>query len=305
MWLMQNGLANPNNAGAAAYPYMNLMGMVCLGLMWLRMAKASAAALADGAEDKAFHEAKLVTARFYADRILPEAGACGARSRPAPDSLMALPAEASSRSRTDRLRCAWGEPAWPAPANIPLCRAVSASGYWLDPAVEVDRTRYPFSLGLFGPEFELGFDRPVTHHRRRERDRQIDPARGRRRRRRLSGDGRRPGYITDRAEARAPRTKAAGSSRPCAAAGCRKSAAAGSSAPRAFSAVARYLDDAALDGGGARPIFSHSHGEGFLRFFGERCPSPALLFDEPESGGLSPTRQFEFLKLLHRMTPKP
>jgi hypothetical protein len=47
MWLMQNGLANPNNAGAAAYPYMTLMGVVCLGLMWLRMAKASTAALAE------------------------------------------------------------------------------------------------------------------------------------------------------------------------------------------------------------------------------------------------------------------
>src|SRR4028118_14624 len=48
MWLMQNGLANPNNAGAAAYPYMTLMGTVSLGLMWLRMARASAAALAAG-----------------------------------------------------------------------------------------------------------------------------------------------------------------------------------------------------------------------------------------------------------------
>jgi alkylation response protein AidB-like acyl-CoA dehydrogenase len=42
MWLMQNGMANPNNAGAGAYPYMTLMGIVALGLMWLRMAKASA-----------------------------------------------------------------------------------------------------------------------------------------------------------------------------------------------------------------------------------------------------------------------
>src|SRR3546814_5410087 len=52
MWLMQNGMANPDNAGAASYSYMNLMGYVTLGLMWLRMAKASAAALAAGAEDE-------------------------------------------------------------------------------------------------------------------------------------------------------------------------------------------------------------------------------------------------------------
>jgi hypothetical protein len=91
---MQNGPANPNNAGAAAYSYMNLMGIVCLGLMWLRMARASAAALADGAEDKAFHEAKLITARFFAERVMPEAGALRRKIEAGAESLMALPAEA-------------------------------------------------------------------------------------------------------------------------------------------------------------------------------------------------------------------
>jgi alkylation response protein AidB-like acyl-CoA dehydrogenase len=94
MWLMQNGMANPNHAGAAAYPYMTLMGTVCLGLMWLRMAKASAAALADGAEDGDFHRNKLVTARFYAERILPDTGALRRKIEAGADSIMALPAEA-------------------------------------------------------------------------------------------------------------------------------------------------------------------------------------------------------------------
>ncbi|MGZ8349700.1 MAG: acyl-CoA dehydrogenase C-terminal domain-containing protein, partial [Allosphingosinicella sp.] len=94
MWLMQNGLANPDNAGAASYSYMNLMGLVTLGLMWLRMAKASSEALANGAEDKAFHETKLVTARFYAQRILPQAGAERRKLEAGAESLMALPAEA-------------------------------------------------------------------------------------------------------------------------------------------------------------------------------------------------------------------
>jgi hypothetical protein len=94
MWLMQNGLANPNNAGAAAYPYMTLVGTVALGLMWLRMAKASNAALADGAEDKPFHEAKLVTARFFAERVMPETGALRRKIEAGAESLMALPAEA-------------------------------------------------------------------------------------------------------------------------------------------------------------------------------------------------------------------
>jgi alkylation response protein AidB-like acyl-CoA dehydrogenase len=94
MWLMQNGMANPDNAGAASYSYMNLMGYVTLGLMWLRMAKASAAALADGAEDADFHEAKLVTARFYAERILPHAGAERRKLEAGAESLMVLPVEA-------------------------------------------------------------------------------------------------------------------------------------------------------------------------------------------------------------------
>ncbi|MFN3388179.1 MAG: acyl-CoA dehydrogenase C-terminal domain-containing protein [Allosphingosinicella sp.] len=94
MWLMQNGMANPNNAGAAAYPYMTLMGTVCLGLMWMRMAKISAAAIAGGAGDKGFHEAKLVTARFFAERILPETGALRRKLEAGAESLMALPAEA-------------------------------------------------------------------------------------------------------------------------------------------------------------------------------------------------------------------
>jgi hypothetical protein len=93
MWLMQNGMANPNNAGAAAYPYMTLLGTVCLGLMWLRMAKASAAASASD-DDASFHQTKLVTARFYAERILPDTGALRRKIEAGAESIMALPAEA-------------------------------------------------------------------------------------------------------------------------------------------------------------------------------------------------------------------
>src|SRR6476619_3828897 len=71
MWLAQHGMADPNNAGAGAYAYMDLMGLVSLGWMWLKMAAASQRALNEGAEDKSFHERKLITARFYAERELP------------------------------------------------------------------------------------------------------------------------------------------------------------------------------------------------------------------------------------------
>ncbi|HEX8642700.1 MAG TPA: acyl-CoA dehydrogenase C-terminal domain-containing protein [Allosphingosinicella sp.] len=94
MWLMQNGMANPLNAGAAAYPYMTLLGTVCLGLMWLRMARASTEALAKGGDDDAFHQAKLTTARFFAERIMPDTGALRRKLEAGADTLMALPVEA-------------------------------------------------------------------------------------------------------------------------------------------------------------------------------------------------------------------
>ncbi|WP_380877641.1 acyl-CoA dehydrogenase [Sphingomonas sp. DBB INV C78] len=94
MWLMQNGMANPENAGAAAYSYMTLMGIVSLGWMWLKMAQASSAALAAGTDDRAFHEAKQVTARFFAERILPDAGALRRKIETGAESMMALPVEA-------------------------------------------------------------------------------------------------------------------------------------------------------------------------------------------------------------------
>jgi predicted ATPase len=70
-----------------------------------------------------------------------------------------------------------------------------------------------------------------------------------------------------------------------------------------FFTVARYLDQAASEGFGAPPpdYLSHSHGEGFLRFFDERCDRQGIfIFDEPESA-LSPSRQILFLRLLRRM----
>jgi predicted ATPase len=69
-----------------------------------------------------------------------------------------------------------------------------------------------------------------------------------------------------------------------------------------FYSVARYLDQAARESGGTPPDFlSWSHGEGFIRFFEERCRRQGIyILDEPESA-LSPTRQIELLKLLRRM----
>jgi alkylation response protein AidB-like acyl-CoA dehydrogenase len=90
MWFMQNAMANPNNLGAGAHHYMHIMGIVALGLMWLRMAKAAAAALAAGTDERAFYEAKLATARYFMDRYTPDAGALRRKIEAGSDALMAL-----------------------------------------------------------------------------------------------------------------------------------------------------------------------------------------------------------------------
>jgi alkylation response protein AidB-like acyl-CoA dehydrogenase len=93
MWFMANGMKDPNQVAAGAYSYMQLMGIVAIGLMWLRMADAAVTALAEGGDDKAFLEAKLVTARFYAERIMPDAGALRRKIEGGAESIMALPPE--------------------------------------------------------------------------------------------------------------------------------------------------------------------------------------------------------------------
>jgi alkylation response protein AidB-like acyl-CoA dehydrogenase len=94
MWLAQNGMADPNNAGAGAYAYMQLMGLVSLGWMWLKMAGVSARLKNEGGEDQVFHEAKIFTARFFAERELVAAGALRRKVEAGAESLMALPVEA-------------------------------------------------------------------------------------------------------------------------------------------------------------------------------------------------------------------
>ncbi|UIJ47271.1 acyl-CoA dehydrogenase C-terminal domain-containing protein [Sphingomonas cannabina] len=93
MWFMANGMQNPNQVGAGAYSYMQLMGIVATGLMWLRMARAAAAGLAAGGGDAGFLEAKLVTARFFAERIMPDAGALRRKIEGGAESVMALDPE--------------------------------------------------------------------------------------------------------------------------------------------------------------------------------------------------------------------
>ncbi|MGH1414111.1 MAG: acyl-CoA dehydrogenase C-terminal domain-containing protein [Pelagimonas sp.] len=93
MYFMQNGMKNPNNALAGSYDFMHMFGLVCLGLMWGRMAKAATQKLAEGTDDAAFYETKLATARYYMARQLPMTGTHLRRIESGGDTVMALAAD--------------------------------------------------------------------------------------------------------------------------------------------------------------------------------------------------------------------
>jgi hypothetical protein len=93
MWLMQNGLQNPDNAGAASTDYMHLFGLTGLAYMWALMVKAANAKIAEGSTDP-FFTTKVATARYFIERVLPDAGAHLAKLKTGSATLMALPAEA-------------------------------------------------------------------------------------------------------------------------------------------------------------------------------------------------------------------
>jgi hypothetical protein len=93
MWFMQNAMAKPDNAGAGATDYMHLFGLVTLGYMWARIAKAAQKHIAENGADRARMEAKLLTGRFYMERILPAVSTHHARILTGADSTMALAAD--------------------------------------------------------------------------------------------------------------------------------------------------------------------------------------------------------------------
>ncbi|QIO33869.1 AAA family ATPase [Bradyrhizobium sp. 1(2017)] len=172
---------------------------------------------------------------------------------------------------------------------------------WLDPSQVRDREAYPFCLPIFPDDFELSFDAPITI---------IVGENGTGKSTILEGIAALAGYDdagggkgympVDHSEAR--EQMGGQLSRALRASWLPKITNGWFFRAESFFSVARYLDKAARDVGQAGPDFlSHSHGEGFLRFFEERCQRQGIfIFDEPESA-LSPARQIEFLKLLRRM----
>ena len=84
MWLAANGMKNPDDAGAGATDYLRLMGITMLALMWGIMAKVSLG------KDDMLHKDKLMCARFWMERMVPECPMLLERIQAGSATIMAL-----------------------------------------------------------------------------------------------------------------------------------------------------------------------------------------------------------------------
>jgi hypothetical protein len=89
-WLLDRARDDRNVAGAASVNFLMLLGYVCGGWLMGQSALRAAARLASGGGDTAFLEAKVVTARFYCEHLLPRARACLVAIEAGSESMMAL-----------------------------------------------------------------------------------------------------------------------------------------------------------------------------------------------------------------------
>ena len=88
MWFMNNAMMKPDNAGAGSVDYMHLFGLVALSYMGALMAKASLPK-----RNEAFYKNKLITTRYFNERLLPESASHLARIVTGADTMMALAAD--------------------------------------------------------------------------------------------------------------------------------------------------------------------------------------------------------------------
>ncbi|TPH19246.1 acyl-CoA dehydrogenase C-terminal domain-containing protein [Litorilituus lipolyticus] len=86
-------MTNPDEIGAASVDYLMYSGYLTLAYFWAKMVKVSLDKLAQGDEDAAFYQAKIQTARFYFQRILPRANGHAACVENGAESMMSLDAE--------------------------------------------------------------------------------------------------------------------------------------------------------------------------------------------------------------------
>ncbi|MBB3046068.1 alkylation response protein AidB-like acyl-CoA dehydrogenase [Litorivivens lipolytica] len=90
LWLASNAPKDPEQAGAAATPYLRLMALTVIGYLWSRMAGVAEKKLADADANTALLESKQVSARFYFEKLLPEVHWLLDDIKSGKDSLMAF-----------------------------------------------------------------------------------------------------------------------------------------------------------------------------------------------------------------------
>ncbi|TNC87342.1 MAG: hypothetical protein CSH36_14230 [Thalassolituus sp.] len=93
MWLVQNGMADREQAGAAATPYLRLFALTSLAYFWSRMAQTAQQNLDEGSTEIDFYQSKIKTAEFFMHKLLPQQLALMAEIENGKDSLMSLTAE--------------------------------------------------------------------------------------------------------------------------------------------------------------------------------------------------------------------
>ena len=92
--IVQKAMADPEEAGAAAADYLRMLGLVAMGYMFARSAKIAADKAPTANGDAGFYEAKLVSARFFMDRILPQATGLFLALKGGKAAMMAMPEDA-------------------------------------------------------------------------------------------------------------------------------------------------------------------------------------------------------------------
>jgi hypothetical protein len=90
LWIATNGPKDPEQAGAAATPYLRLMALTVIAYLWSRMATVAAKELDTGAGNRDLLQAKRVSAQYYFDRVLPEIDGLLIDIKSGKDSIMAL-----------------------------------------------------------------------------------------------------------------------------------------------------------------------------------------------------------------------
>lgn len=93
MWMMQNGMTNPDNAGAGSVDYMHMMGLTTLAYMWAKMALTAQAQIDAGSNDE-YYTNKIITGRYFVLRMLPMMDAHLAKIKTGAEPIMALEAAA-------------------------------------------------------------------------------------------------------------------------------------------------------------------------------------------------------------------